>query len=86
MLVELQFIFDAGEKCHVVCTREYKGNDKASKKKLDFIKKGIRMNYQQHWIVDNMPLTWCYPVEGNQRYCATGFPMGCFVDPKVGRL
>ena len=29
-----------------------------------------------------MPLTWCYPVEGNQKYCATGFPMGCYVGPK----
>ena len=43
----LQFIFDAPEKCHVVCRREYKKGDKQSKKKLDFIKKGIRMNYQQ---------------------------------------
>jgi len=77
-----KFIFDASEKCHVVCTREYKKDDKKSIKKLDFIKKGIRMNYQQHWIVDNMPLTWCYPVEGNQQYCATGFPMGCFVGSK----
>ena len=42
-----QFIFDAPEKCHVVCRREYKKGDKQSKKKLDFIKKGIRMNYQQ---------------------------------------
>ena len=42
------------------------------------------MNYQHHWIVDNMPVTWCYPVEGGNQYCATGFPMGCHVDAKGG--
>ena len=40
------------------------------------------MNYQHHWIVDNMPVTWCYPVENGQQYCSTGFPMGCYVDKK----
>ena len=25
-------------------------------------------------------MTWCYPVESGQKYCATGFPMGCYVD------
>lgn len=42
------------------------------------------MNYQHHWIVDNMPVTWCYQVlansGGEDQYCATGFPMGCYVD------
>ena len=28
----------------------------------------------------HIQVTWCYPVEGNQQYCATGFPMGCYVD------
>merc|ERR1712141_229234 len=44
----------------------------------------MRMNYQHHWIVDNMPVTWCYQVMSNSgaedQYCATGFPMGCYVD------
>ena len=44
------------------------------------------MNYQHHWIVDNMPVTWCYQVMSNNggedQYCATGFPMGCFVNEK----
>ena len=31
-------------------------------------------------IVDNMPMTWCYRVEGEQQYCATGFPIGCYVN------
>ena len=31
-------------------------------------------------IVDNMPVTWCYDVaDSNEKYCATGFPIGCYV-------
>lgn len=30
-------------------------------------------------IVDNMPITWCYDVENNQKYCSRGFPIGCYV-------
>ena len=26
-----------------------------------------------------MPVTWCYDVEANQKYCSTGFPIGCYV-------
>merc|ERR1719462_79803 len=33
-----------------------------------------------------MPVTWCYQVlatqGGEDQYCATGFPMGCYVDEK----
>ncbi|XP_013783534.1 transmembrane 9 superfamily member 2-like [Limulus polyphemus] len=36
---------------------------------------------EQKWIVDNMPVTWCYNVEGEQKYCSTGFPIGCYVKP-----
>lgn len=41
----------------------------------------MSLNYQHHWIVDNMPVTWCYPLENNRQYCSTGFPMGCYVKP-----
>ena len=34
-------------------------------------------------IVDNMPITWCYDVESNQKYCSTGFPLGCYVTPNL---
>lgn len=26
-----------------------------------------------------MPITWCYDVENNQKYCSRGFPIGCYV-------
>ena len=30
-------------------------------------------------IIDNMPVPWCYDVEGGMKYCNPGFPIGCFV-------
>ncbi|XP_074657551.1 transmembrane 9 superfamily member 2-like [Tubulanus polymorphus] len=74
-----QIEFLKAEKCKTLCTKEYKIGDAKSATSLAFIKKGILMNYQHHWIIDNMPVTWCYDVEGNQKYCSPGFPMGCFV-------
>ena len=29
--------------------------------------------------LDNMPVTWCYPLKEDFQYCSIGFPMGCFV-------
>lgn len=66
--------------CEKVCdTKVYKHGNKDDKIKLDFLKKGIMLNYQHHWILDNMPVTWCYLVETNSNYCSTGFPVGCYV-------
>lgn len=66
--------------CKSVCQKTYKKNDKDSMNKLAFLKKGISLNYNHQWIVDNMPITWCYDVENGQKYCSTGFPIGCLVD------
>jgi transmembrane 9 superfamily protein 2/4 len=41
--------------------------------------KGIALNYQQHWIVDNMPVTLCYMTAENKEACSRGFPIGCYV-------
>ncbi|XP_034184596.1 transmembrane 9 superfamily protein member 2 isoform X1 [Osmia lignaria lignaria] len=72
----LEFMKDL--KCAVACQKKYMGGDKESEQKLEFLKKGMALNYQHHWIVDNMPVTWCYQLEDEQQYCSTGFPMGCF--------
>ncbi|PIN91707.1 hypothetical protein AB205_0027850 [Aquarana catesbeiana] len=37
------------------------------------------LNYQHHWIIDNMPVTWCYDVEEKQKFCNPGFPIGCYI-------
>lgn len=30
------------------------------------------------FLLDNMPVTWCYQLEDERQYCSTGFPMGCY--------
>lgn len=68
------------KECVKVCTKTYKGSSQSDLNKLTQLKKGIIMNYQHHWILDNMPITWCFPVEGKKTYCSTGFSMGCYVN------
>ncbi|XP_053555208.1 transmembrane 9 superfamily member 2 [Bombina bombina] len=72
-----KFTFNKNETCKKVCTKQYKPKDNINL--LEFIKKGIKLNYQHHWIIDNMPVTWCYDVEDGQKYCSPGFPIGCAV-------
>lgn len=78
---DIKFLQDDG-KCKVLCTKKYTKANTDDQKKLALLRKGMFMNYQHHWIVDNMPVTWCYPVENGLHYCSTGFPMGCYVDKK----
>ncbi|XP_029020387.1 transmembrane 9 superfamily member 2 isoform X2 [Betta splendens] len=79
-----KFSFKENVQCKGVCTRTYKKDDQKDTAKLDFIKMGMQLNYQHHWIIDNMPVTWCYDVEDGQKYCNPGFPIGCYVT-KDGR-
>jgi len=70
--------------CELLCKQSYKKDNKNDEEKLLLLKKGMSLNYQHHWIVDNMPVTWCYPLEDNHQYCSTGFPMGCYVRENAG--
>lgn len=72
------------EPCVELCKKSYKPKDTDSEERLLLLKKGMSLNYQHHWIVDNMPVTWCYPLEDNHQYCSTGFPMGCYVRENGG--
>ncbi|XP_038050551.1 transmembrane 9 superfamily member 2-like isoform X2 [Patiria miniata] len=74
------FTFSKNEDCVKVCEKTYDPKVKEQEEKLTFLQKAIMLNYQQHWIIDNMPVTWCYTVEGDQKYCSPGFPVGCYVD------
>ncbi|XP_020827424.1 transmembrane 9 superfamily member 2-like isoform X2 [Phascolarctos cinereus] len=76
-----KFSFNHEETCMKACVKSYDPRNESEKKKLAFLKKGMQLNYQHHWIIDNMPVTWCYDVEDGQKYCNPGFPMGCFVTP-----
>lgn len=66
--------------CTKVCTKTYPKGKRDSLKKLRKLKRGIHMNYQQHWIVDNLPVVWCYMSSDNRQFCSRGFPIGCFVN------
>lgn len=66
--------------CHLLCEKHYDFNNPEDVEKIDFLRAGMLKNYEHHWIVDNMPVTWCYPVENEQQWCSLGFPMGCYVD------
>ncbi|XP_072180316.1 transmembrane 9 superfamily member 2-like [Diadema setosum] len=82
------FTFGKDDECVTVCKKKYsaKAEDKkAETRRLNFLKRGILLNYQQHWIVDNMPVTWCYEVQGGDKYCSPGFPIGCYVDKDSNR-
>ncbi|XP_034038098.1 transmembrane 9 superfamily member 2-like isoform X2 [Thalassophryne amazonica] len=39
----------------------------------------MQLNYQHHWIIDDLPVTWCYDVEDGRKYCSPGFPIGCLI-------
>ncbi|KAK7077761.1 transmembrane 9 superfamily member 2, partial [Halocaridina rubra] len=68
------------ESCREVCIKEYDPKNVDQSNFLKELKRAMNLNYYHHWIVDNMPLTWCYIVEGGSIFCATGFPVGCYVD------
>ncbi|XP_033227639.1 transmembrane 9 superfamily member 2 isoform X2 [Belonocnema kinseyi] len=64
--------------CEEACTKSYVGGTEETERKLQLLKKGMALNYQHHWIVDNMPVTWCYTLTDERNYCSIGFPMGCY--------
>ncbi|XP_058809280.1 transmembrane 9 superfamily member 2 isoform X2 [Phymastichus coffea] len=71
--------FKVDEKCAKVCSvKKYSGDNEEDEKKLQVLRTGIQYSYQHHWIVDNMPVTWCYPLNDGHQYCSIGFPMGCY--------
>ncbi|XP_018027645.1 transmembrane 9 superfamily member 2 [Hyalella azteca] len=71
--------------CAEVCTKHYDFSNREDQLKIEKLKSAMNLNYHHHWIVDNMPVTWCYKVQGDNTYCATGFPVGCYVDAKGNR-
>lgn len=79
-----QFSFHEDETGSVVCEKEYTAT---SNEHLEFLRKRIEEAYMHSWVIDNMPVVWCYEafMDGmSKRYCTTRFPLGCFVN-KNGR-
>jgi len=73
--------FNENVTCKNVCgLKTYDISNKEEKNKLEFLKHGMYFSYENRWIVDNMPMAWCYDTTQSQRFCNPGFPIGCFVD------
>lgn len=59
VLTVCQFEFKKPAVCQKVCTKTYDTNIQADKAKLDFLKKGMSLNYQHHWYVRSTDImTW----------------------------
>ncbi|XP_055342343.1 transmembrane 9 superfamily member 2-like [Paramacrobiotus metropolitanus] len=75
--------------CVEVCSRSYDLSNQDQLEKVRKLRAGINLNYQHHWMLDNMPITWCYQVQATaadgtavsspEQYCSIGFPMGCYI-------
>jgi transmembrane 9 superfamily member 2/4 len=49
-----QIKFLENKTCELACKKSYKGGEPDSDRKLMVLKKGMSLNYQHHWIMDNM--------------------------------
>jgi transmembrane 9 superfamily protein 2/4 len=67
------------EVCVPVCTKSYRKSAVEDARNLRFLKRSVILNYQHHWIIDNLPVVWCYTTESKKIHCSRGFPVGCYV-------
>uniref|UniRef100_A0AC35UBU4 Transmembrane 9 superfamily member n=1 Tax=Rhabditophanes sp. KR3021 TaxID=114890 RepID=A0AC35UBU4_9BILA len=75
--------FKEEKTCEKLCTKSYKSSNNDDMAKLKLLQKGMKFNYQHHWIIDNMPISFCYPNSQDQNICTSGYhPMGCYVTPQ----
>jgi transmembrane 9 superfamily protein 2/4 len=65
--------------CQLVCKKKFSSANEKEQKFLKRLMKGMVLNYQQHWIIDNMPVTLCYTNADGKEFCTRGFPIGCYV-------
>lgn len=72
--------FKEPKKCALLCEKKYSQSNAESLERLRLLQRGMRLNYQHHWIIDNMPVAFCFINQQNLQVCTTGFPMGCYVD------
>lgn len=74
-----KFEFKKDQLCVKACAKKLSANSPVEQKFLKRLMKGMLLNYQQHWILDNMPITLCYKNTDGQEFCSRGFPIGCYV-------
>ncbi|KAK8775652.1 hypothetical protein V5799_031004 [Amblyomma americanum] len=69
--------FMVNQTCVPLCNKTYSEKDPGRLRQLRRLKNGMKLQYKHHWIVDNMPVTWCHSTADGQ-LCSMGFPMGCY--------
>ncbi len=63
-----------------LCDKSYNLEDKNDRTKLSFIVSRIKEEYMHSWVIDNMPVTWCYKIlDSEKQFCSPQFPVGCYV-------
>lgn len=63
-----------------LCEKKYDFTKEDDRNKLSFIISRIQEGYMYAWVIDNMPVTWCYKVLNTEKqFCTPRFPMGCYV-------
>lgn len=73
--------FKEQKQCALLCDKTYDTGKSEDGDRIKLLKRGMKLNYQHHWIIDNMPVTFCFINQQNMNVCTTGFPMGCYVTP-----
>lgn len=68
-----ELFFDKEEQCKVLCKRSYARNYE----KYKFLRQGIVVQYDHHWVVDNLPVTICQQSTEGKQICSTSLPIGC---------
>jgi len=72
--------FKKEESCKLLCdVKEYKEDNEEDVNHVNALQKIIAQDYQQHWVLDNMPVAWCTETSA-KRMCSTSFPVGCYID------
>ena len=63
-----------------LCKKTYSLKTKKDRKIVHFLRERIIEGYMHSWVIDNMPVTWCYHMATtDKQYCTTRFPVGCHV-------
>ena len=58
----------------------FKMNKPSDRSKVESMRAHIYDDYKLQWIIDDMPVTWCFPVVNREEpYCTTHIPVGCYV-------
>ncbi|KAI6226870.1 Transmembrane 9 superfamily member [Aphelenchoides besseyi] len=76
-----QISFKEPKQCALLCQKDYDLGRPEDQERIKLLQRGMKLNYQHHWIIDNMPVTFCFINQQNMNVCTTGFPMGCYVTP-----